>query len=129
MANVLQQRAFIFFCVPYTVVVAFFQFTRHCKCTADSTGDRRTRECSCLPAAHLPDTSPLRVDGDRCRIAGGPEFLGEMGAEVRPPVGRQSIYGGDTGGCCDFEGRDAPKDMAALRERLRQKDVLRCLVV
>ncbi|CAM9406644.1 unnamed protein product [Ectocarpus fasciculatus] len=128
---------------------------RHCKCGGSggiAGGPSASRdECSCLPQAPLPDTSPLRADG----IGGGSHAAADTrGAVESPPTrqgldkspvdGRSGSGGGGKplpgtfrGGCVasgmgggrvdymyDEEGSDAPKNVEALRERLRQKDAL-----
>ncbi|CAM9660885.1 unnamed protein product [Ectocarpus sp. 8 AP-2014] len=125
---------------------------RHCKCGGSggiAGGPSAPRdECSCLPQAPLPDTSPLRADG----IGGGSRAAADAGGAVESPStsqglerspgdGRSGGGGGNLlpgtfrGGCVasgmgggrvdyDEEGSDAPKNVEALRERLRQKDAL-----
>ncbi|CBN79788.1 conserved unknown protein [Ectocarpus siliculosus] len=126
---------------------------RHCKCGGSrgiAGGPSAPRdECSCLPQAPLPDTRPLRADG----IGGGSRAAPDAGGAVESPStsqglerspgdGRSGGGGGGNllpgtfrGGCVasgmgggrvdyDEEGSDAPKNVEALRERLRQKDAL-----
>lgn len=73
-----------------------------------------------MPEAPLPDTSPLRVDGISGGTAsskGGQTSMG--GSSSQPALG----LGGPREDY-DAEGSEAPKDVEALRERLRQKDAL-----
>ncbi|CAM9766610.1 unnamed protein product [Ectocarpus sp. 4 AP-2014] len=127
---------------------------RHCKCGGSRSitdGPSAPRdECSCLPQAPLPDTRPLRADG----ISGGSRAAADARGVVESPSTSQGLErspvdgrcGGDgvggnllpgtfRGGCVasgmgggrvdyDEEGSDAPKNVEALRGRLRQKDAL-----
>lgn len=92
---------------------------RYCKCTADIENDMDTSECSCLPEAPLPDTGPLPVDGKSC--------LGTGGNGTVSPSNAQGLLGsnGVPRGGVESDGWDAPKNVDALRERLRQKDLIR----
>lgn len=70
-------------------------------------------KCSCFPEAPLPDTSPLPVDLSGRQIAGGVESSTPPSA-ICGTLADPGFHGVD--------GSEAPKDVDALRERLKQKD-------
>ncbi|CAM9979702.1 unnamed protein product, partial [Scytosiphon promiscuus] len=116
---------------------------RHCKCgrggksgNPTANGQRGVEEeCSCLPEAPLPDTSPVPVDG----ISGGGGDSRGLAADesvAGPSLGSSSLSStpeargrgeAAVGGGVDYDvgGSDAPKSVESLRERLRQKDARR----
>lgn len=115
---------------------------RHCKCGgpgAEETTNARDGECSCLPEASLPDTTPLSADGSSRGSNGsggagsgsGGDSVGSseaQGQRSRSPAGFSSggivAAAGLAGGREDYDvgGVDAPKSLEALREQLRLKD-------
>lgn len=87
----------------------------------------RNAECSCLPEASLPDTTPLSADGSS-RGSGreAPSGSEAHGQRARPVglsrggiVAAAGLAGRED---YDVEGAEAPKNVEALRERLRLKD-------
>lgn len=75
----------------------------------------KSGECSCIPEAPLPDTSPLPVDGKSSPARSN------VLSKVRGLLGS----GGVPRGGGESDEWDAPKNVDALRERLRQKDLIR----
>lgn len=104
------------------------RIVRHCKCDVGVKEDSSVRECSCVPEAPLPSTSPLPVEGYACPCHSDDTDEPSTGVEFGDGIGGESRARGLTGSSSvgeDVEGSDAPKDVGALRERLRQRDVLR----
>lgn len=91
----------------------------------DGGSSSSSSECSCLPEAPLPDTSPLLVRRrmDR-RDTGGDVAHSNAVANGVSMYDRGMLGSGRNPGDADGDGdeKDTPRDVDALRQRLREKD-------
>lgn len=77
-------------------------------------------ECSCVPEAPLPDTSPIPEEGKehQSSTSGVAQSSSDGGVSLLAGIrdsGREGFDGDDS----DIE---TPRDLNALRQRLREKD-------
>eukprot|EP00752_Nemacystus_decipiens_P007478 g6680.t1 len=105
---------------------------QHCKCgrpggDGKKSSNPRDRGCLCLPEASLPDTTPLSAEGTAGGGGGSVGSVGEAHGQRSRPVGLSCggiVAAAGLAGREDYdvEGSNAPKNVEALRERLRLKD-------